>query len=149
MRTFSNLWFWIALAVLWSSVSHYILGVPYDMVVRAARRGGQSEEDLEDMVRVNVNRMLYISGTAGLWLLGLGCFVLTSLLILGFFYEVHLAQALFLMGFPLSLVGLLSLSTARLIRMEESRGEALRRRLIRHRFWTQVIAMISVFVTAL
>lgn len=149
MRTFSNLWFWIALAVLWSSVSHYILGVPYDMVVRASRKEGAAQQDLEDMVRVNTNRLLYISGVAGLWLLGSGCFILTMLALLGFVYDIDLAQALFLMGFPLSLVGLMSLNTARLIREQHLDGEALRRKLGWHRFWTQVIAMISVFVTAL
>ncbi len=149
MRTFSNLWFWIALAVLWSSVSHYIIGVPYDMVVRATRKEGQAQQDLEDMVRVNVNRLLYISGVSGLWLLGIGCFLLTTLALLGFVYDIDLAQALFLMGFPLSLVGLMSLNTARLIRERQLLGEALRRKLGWHRFWTQVIAMLSVFVTAL
>ncbi len=149
MRTFSNLWFWIALAVLWSSVSHYILGVPYDMVVRAARKEGAAQQDLEDMVRVNVNRMMYISGVAGLWLLGMGCFILTTLALLGFIYDIHLAQALFLMGFPLALIGLHSLNTAHLIRERQLLGDALRRKLGWHRFWTQVIAMLSVFVTAL
>ena len=49
MRSFSNLWFWIALAVVWSSASHWILGVPIDLVYRAGRIGGQAERDLEDL----------------------------------------------------------------------------------------------------
>ena len=61
MRSFSNLWFWIVLAVVWSSVSHWILGVPYDMVSRARRdSGGTAEADLEAIVRVNINRLLLI-----------------------------------------------------------------------------------------
>ncbi|MEC7258626.1 MAG: component of SufBCD complex, partial [Pseudomonadota bacterium] len=39
MRSFSNLWFWIALAVTWSTTSHWVLGVPFDMVNRARRNG--------------------------------------------------------------------------------------------------------------
>ena len=35
MRSFSNLWYWIALAVMWSTASHWVLGVPWDMVIRA------------------------------------------------------------------------------------------------------------------
>ena len=66
MRSFSNLWYWIALAVTWSSASHWVLGVPYDMVGRARKYGGQAAEDLNDMVRVNINRMLYIAGISGL-----------------------------------------------------------------------------------
>ena len=37
LRSFSNLWYWIGLAVFWSSVSHWILGVPYDSIMRAKR----------------------------------------------------------------------------------------------------------------
>ncbi len=149
MRSFSNLWFWIALAVLWSTASHWVLGVPYDMVLRARRNGGQAEQDLEDLVRINSNRLLYIANVSGLWLLGLGCFLLTGLCVLGFFYRVEIAQALFLLGFPMSIVGLLSLSTARLIYQEEARGELLRQRLTRHRLYVQMTGMVSIFVTAL
>ena len=149
MRSFSNLWFWIALAVLWSTASHWVLGVPYDMVLRARRHGGQAETDLEDLVRINTNRLLYIGGVSGLWLLGFGCFFLTTLALLGFVYDVEFAQALFLMGLPMSLVGLLSLSTARLIQQEQATGEGLRRRMTRHRSYVQMIGMVSIFVTAL
>lgn len=149
MRSFSNLWFWIALAVVWSTASHWVLGVPYDMVSRARRNGGQAAEDLEDLVRINTNRLLYISTVSGLWLLGFTCFVLTGLALLGFFYRVEFAQALFLLAFPMSIVGILNLSTARLIQQEQAQGEALWRRLSRHRTWVQAIGMVAIFVTAL
>ncbi len=149
MRSFSNLWFWIALAVLWSTASHWVLGVPYDMVLRARRHGGQAEQDLEDMVRININRLLFIAHVSGLWLLGMGCFLLTALGVLGFFYAVEIAQALFLLALPMSIVGLLSLSTARLIHQEASSGELLHRRLGRHRLYVQITGMISIFITAL
>lgn len=149
MGSFSNLWFWIALAVMWSTASHWVLGVPFDMVVRAGRNGEQAQVDLDDMVRINVNRLLFISGVSGLWILGIGCFLLTSLAILGFGYRFQLAQALFLLGFPMSLVWMLSLSTARLIRDEAATGAHLRKRLVRHRLWTQVIGMVFIFITAL
>jgi hypothetical protein len=149
MRSFSNLWFWIALAVVWSSVSHWVLGVPYDMITRARRQGGQAQQDLEDMVRINVNRMLYIGRVSGLLMLGFMTFVLSSLAILAFWYDVEFAQAVFLLALPLSIVGALSLSTARLIEAKEPRGEALHKRLMRHRVITQFIGMISIFVTAM
>lgn len=149
MRSFSNLWFWIALAVVWSTTSHWVLGVPFDMVQRARKSGGQAETDLEDMVRVNVNRLLFIGRVSGLWVLGFVCFALTSLLVLGWWYDVEIAQALFLIGFPLSLVGALSLSTARLIESEEPTGEPLYKRLTRHRIITQFIGMLSIFITTM
>jgi len=150
MRSFSNLWYWIALAVLWSTTSHWVLGVPFDMVLRARRQGGgEAQRDLEDMVRINAGRILHIADTLGPWLLAFASFVLTSLAILGFLYWVEFAQAVFLLLFPLSLVALMSLRTARRIRAREAKGEELRRILMRHRFWTQVVGMISIFVTAM
>ncbi|SLN38273.1 hypothetical protein TRL7639_01913 [Falsiruegeria litorea R37] len=149
MRSFSNLWFWIALAVVWSSASHWVLGVPFDMVIRARRVGGQAVVDLQDITRVNVNRILYVTDVSGIWILGFVCFLLSTLLVLGFYYWVEFAQALFLIGFPMSLVGLINLSTARRIRREDLQGADLSKRLTRCRIYTQIIGMISIFVTAL
>jgi putative effector of murein hydrolase LrgA (UPF0299 family) len=149
MRSFSNLWFWIVLAVVWSTTSHYGLGVPFDMVLRAKRHGGQTEVDLEDLVRINTNRLLFIAQMSGLWIAGFACFFLTMLGLLGFVYGNEFAQSLLLLALPLSLVGLLSLSTARAIQAQGAQGEGLRRRLTRHRLYTQIIGMVSIFVTAL
>ncbi len=149
MRSFSNLWFWISLAVVWSTASHWVLGVPYDMVQRADRHGGQPEVDLEDMVRINCNRMLYIGRVSGLWLLALTCAVLTGLGLLGFLYWIEFAQAVFLLAFPLAIVGGLSLATAGRIEAHELKGKALRRQLRRHRLYVQLIGVAAIFVTAM
>jgi hypothetical protein len=76
------------------------------------------------------------------------CFVLTGLFLLAFVYHIEFAEALFLLGFPLSLVGLLSINTAMLIRSEGMEPEVLFRRLRRHRTYVQFIGMFSIFVTA-
>lgn len=149
MRSFSNLWFWIALAVMWSTASHRVLGVPFDMVVRARRRGGEAMTDFEEMVRVNVKRMLLISRLSGAWILGLTCFLLTMIGVLAFWYGIEFAQAVFLLSFPMAIVGLLTLRTARAIAAEAPRGEALCRRILRLRLTVQAIGMVSIFVTAL
>jgi len=149
MRSFSNLWFWIALAVMWSTASHWVLGVPFDMLQRAKRGGGQAEIDLQDMVRINTNRMLYIARVSGLWLLGLTCFLLSTLALTGFMYGLEIAQALFLLGFPMSVVGIMSLSTARLLEQEEFQIDKIYKRLQRHRLYTQMVGVVSIFVTAL
>jgi putative effector of murein hydrolase LrgA (UPF0299 family) len=81
--------------------------------------------------------------------LGLGAAILTSLVILAFWYWVEFAQAVFLLTFPMTLVGLMSLNSARLIHDRQLAGEALRKRLLRHRIQTQVVGMISIFVTSL
>lgn len=148
MRSFSNLWYWIALAVLWSTVSHWVLGVPYDMVQRAARLGGDAQQELEDLVRINISRILYIVEYAGFWILALSCGVFTTLFILGFFYDLEFAQAVFLLIFPTTVVAVMSVLNARLILTNGLAGEALRKKMGSHRFWTQVIGVISIFITS-
>jgi hypothetical protein len=143
------MWYWIALAVVWSSASHYVLGVPYDMLQRARRNGGQAAVDLEDMVRIRCNRILYIGSISGLWIVAIDAFILTALGLFGFLYRMELAQAVFLILFPLSMVGALSLSTAQLIADQQLHDEALYRRLMRHRFWVQLIGIVAIFVTAM
>ena len=149
LRSFSNLWYWIALAVLWSSASHWVLGVPFDMIARARRDGGEALADLETLVRINTTRMLTIARTAGLLLVSGVCFAITTLIILGFWYRVEFAQAVLFLLVPVSILGLLSLRTSRLIAAGENTGAALCRRLTWHRLSTQVLGMIAIFVTAM
>ncbi len=149
MRSFSNLWFWIALAVAWSSVSHWVMGVPFDMVARSRREGGQAELDLMAAVQVSVNRMLMIARVSGLWAIGVLCFVITGLVLLGWVYNVELAQAIFLLAFPMSLVQMLNLRTAAKIEQAAPTPDEVRRILAGLRLKTQLIGAVSIFVTAM
>ena len=149
MRSFSNLWFWIVLAVIWSTANHWVLGVPWDMVMRARESEGQAQIDLEDMVRIHTNRLLYIVGESGLLLTGFASFLFTLLALTGFVYGREFAQAVFLLAVPMSIVGLISVFTAKAVREQELSGEALIRRLARQRLYTRIIGVISIFVTAM
>ena len=149
LRSFSSVWYWMVVAVVWSSVSHFVLGVPYDLVQRAKRYGDQALSDLEDVVRVNVNRLIHIGETAGLFLATFITFLLTGLLVLGFFYWIEFAQAIFLLAFPLTLVAIVTLSTARKISVSAPKGEDLFGVLHRLRLITQSIGMCALFVTAM
>ena len=149
MRSFSNLWYWIVLAVLWSTASHWVLGVPFDMISRAKKQSGQAQDDLEVMVRINVSRMLYIARAAGSWLVAIWAFALTVLVLLGFAYDNEFAQAVLFLYVPFSILMALSLRTSLLIEASEGMGEALHRRLLRHRVATQVLGMLAIFLTSL
>ena len=149
LRSFSNMWYWIALAVTWSKASYWVLGVPFDMVGRARRQGGQAADDLDDLARINANRIVLTVDEAGLWLAGFGSMLLSALLWAGFRYGIELAQAVFLLVFPLALVGWMSLRASRQIRAQAISGPELWHKLTRHRFWVQVIGLVSIFVTAL
>lgn len=149
MRSFSNLWYWIALAVAWSSASHRVMGVPWDMVQRARRVGGEAEADFEALVRINLNRILYIGEVAGMMLVAIVCFLLTCLGVLGFAFGQEFCQALVLILFPMSLRGLFALQTARRLDRLGLKGEPLRRALALHRLGVQALGLVSIFVTAM
>jgi hypothetical protein len=149
MRSFSNLWYWIALAVVWSSASHYIMGVPYDMLQRARRQGGEALADFETMARINASRIINIVDVAGLFLLAFWMFLLTALVVLAFWYGVEFAQAVVLIALPMSLVFALTIRLAWRLAVAPVQGEALIRAFVRQRFWTQVIGMVAIFVTAM
>jgi len=148
MRSFSNLWYWIAIAVTWSTTSHWVLGVPFDMLQRARRQGGQADADFEAMVRINVNRLNEIHRISGVWLVVFASMMISALVVLGFWYDVEFAQAVFLIAFPLSIVAGLSFRTAERIAATGETGEPLKRRMMRHRFATQIVGMIALFLTA-
>jgi hypothetical protein len=118
------------------------------MLQRARRQGGQADADFEAMVRINVNRLNYIRGISGVWMVVFASMVISALVILGFWYDVEFAQAVFLLAFPLSIVAGLGFRTAGKIAAADERGEALKRRLIRHRFATQIVGMLALVTTA-
>lgn len=150
MRSFSNLWYWIGLAVLWSSVSHWVLGVPYDSILRAKRgKPADAMEDFETLVRVNVKRIQYIVEVSGVWIALFGSALLTALGVVAFYYRIEFAMAVFLLVAPMTIVAGMSVRTARLIRENGDKGETLIRRMVRHRFATQFVGMLAIFATAM
>lgn len=152
MRSFSNLWYWIALAVVWSTASHWVLGVPFDLVLRARRRGGAAAEDLQAITRANIRRLLRIGREAGLVLAVIVPGLLSFLAVSGFVFGSELAQAVFLLAFPLAIVWLASLRLAQHLEAAFEAGittEQLDRALSRHRITVQSIGLVAITVTAL
>ncbi len=149
LHTFSNFWYWLSVAVTWAMVSHWVLGVPFDMVLRARRHGDAAIADLEALVAINVRRLLTITDIAGLWLAGVTAFSLSTLAMMGFWYGFELAQGVFCLAFPLSAVAVMNIRMSRRFAQKQPMGDALPAALLRMRFWIQVIAMISIFVTAM
>jgi len=152
MRSFSSLWYWIAMAVLWSTTSHWVLGVPFDMVLRARRKGGAAAEDLVALTTINVRRLLTIGREAGMALVLVVSCLLSMLVVLGFVYRMEFAQALALLTVPMAAVGLLSLRAA--ARLEPvlaagSDAETVSRALMRHRVAIQAVGLVAITATSL
>ncbi|CUX83127.1 MAG: hypothetical protein HLUCCA05_11805 [Roseibaca calidilacus] len=148
MRSFSSVWFWIILALAWSSVSQNVMGAPFDLIVKARRTGGQAAEDLNTLVGIFVRRRLVVVRRAGHWVLGFQVMVLTTVCIMAFGYAMEFAQAVFLLFLPLTLTQLLTLRLAFRIEHDRMRDARLQRALLRHRLWIQLVGLVAIFVTA-
>lgn len=148
-RSFSSLWYWITLAVFWSMLSHFVVGVPYDMIQRAQRTDDpQARIDLERLSQITARRLSQVGATAGVVVAAVAGFLLSAVFLLGFIYGIELCQAIFLLAFPFCIVTVLSVRTAREILEKEPTGTDLTNGLKRHRLFTQLIGVISIFITA-
>ncbi|WP_417807782.1 component of SufBCD complex [Thioclava sp.] len=151
LRSFSNMWYWIALAVVWSSASHWVMGVPWDMVGRARRRGGLAATDLVEITFINARRLDGIWADAGVAISIILPFILSFLAISGFFYGAEISQAVFLFALPLSGVFALSVSLSHRLCTQpdvEKSPEMVIHALSRHRVWVQAIGVASIIFTS-
>ena len=147
-RSFSNLWYWIALAVAWSRASYWVVGVPFDLVRRAARGDGAALDDLTALAGVHAQRMVRIADASGLLMTGFAWFAVTALALLGFLYRVELAQALLALAAPMSVVAWLNLRTARAM-LRAERPDELPTLMLRQRRRVQALGIASIFFTAM
>ncbi|MAQ39286.1 MULTISPECIES: hypothetical protein [Thioclava] len=152
LRSFSNLWYWIALAAVWSSASHWVLGVPWDMVIRARRKGGEAAEDLAAMTALNARRLNRIRRDAGFSMSISIPFMLSFLLITGFIYGSETAQAFALLLVPMMGVFGLSLRLAHKLDADPALAHdptLAIKALSRHRVNVQAIGVVAIIVSAL
>jgi hypothetical protein len=146
-RSFSSLWFWLVLSVLWSSASHWVLGVPHDLI-RRARRDEQAQRDLEDLLRVNVHRLLfYVRGSGPVSVAGTA-FVLSALLVLSL-RGIEFAQAVLCLLLPMIPVFVLRIRLALQFELGQHGSADLDRVLTRHRTAVQLIGVIAIFLTGI
>ena len=148
MRSFSSVWFWIVVALFWSAVTQTILGASYDVIVRARKSGGQALADLQTLVDIHVRRSLTVMRRVGHWIVGFVSASLALLFMLAFVYRLELAQAVFLLMLPLTIIRLMNLRMAFRIEREHIHGERLIRVLLRHRLSIQFLGVITIFATA-
>lgn len=149
MRSFSSVWFWIVLALFWSSVNQVILGVPYELVFRAKK--GEDARDVVDMhtlIDVHIRRRLRVVRRAGHWIFGFSAAFLTMLFVLAFSYRIEFAQAVFTIMLPFTIVQLLTLRLAFRIERQNLREGPLCRAILTHRLYVQLLGVVSIFVTA-
>jgi hypothetical protein len=146
LRSFSNLWYWIVLAMLWSTLSHWTIGVPWHIVARARRGDTRAQADMQALAEINGERILAGTEQSATFLVAAATFLATGLAVLGWVYGVEFCQALFLLIFPAMLVGAMTVATARRLRAEGY--EDVAGRLRTHRLGVQILGVLFIFVTA-
>ena len=148
LDTFSNIWFWAAVVVSWAVACHWLIGVPFDMLLRARRGGEQEMADLETMVDINVRRIIWFQQITGAGAAAVSAFFLAGTGLLAIWYRYEPAIGVFILGLPLLAVLLVNLQLAMSLHQRPLQGRDLLARLFRARLWTQVLAAVSLFFTA-
>jgi hypothetical protein len=146
LRSFSSLWYWIAVAVFWIAATGRVLGISFASVNRA-RGGGLALMQLETMTHIAAQ--IWSAGWQKwqvLWV-ALAAATLASLSLLAFSYGIELAQALWFLVFPYLMILALQLRLALRILGENISDEALIQVMYRFRIKVQVIGFIFIFPT--
>lgn len=148
LSTFGSVWFWLAIVVSWAVACHWLIGVPFDVLVHA-RRGSQSHmEDLEQLVRINVRRIVWFYDVAGTGSAALVAFLVSGIALLAVGYRFEFAQGLLILVGPLLVVAAMNVRLAFELSRAPLTGDALVARLLRVRLWTQVIAVATLFAVS-
>ena len=148
-KSFSSVWFWIMIGVSWSVMCHWTLGVPYDALMRADQKGGDYANEAERLAKLNIARIARTFQKGGTIVTALACFFLAIIATFGFFYDYELAQAIFVLLAPLTLVSAINVRLAMRLDRDAVTGEALRDALVSRRFWNQVIGLTSIIFSVL
>ncbi|KGJ03498.1 hypothetical protein SAMN04487972_1188 [Paracoccus halophilus] len=160
-RSFGSIWFWVVLILAWTLAGRHVLGVPTEVVMAAHRAAPDPDDDpaallLLDWLSLTLPRR-ELSRGAGVALIGMGAFALTTLAVLGFVYGLEMAQALVLLTLPFALIRLIEMRLARhlsaiLRRAEtglsvsEPAAEAARM-MRRHRLVVTLVSILAVALT--
>jgi hypothetical protein len=143
-RSFSSLWYWIAVAAFWVLITRRVMGLPQDMLQRA-RAGGDDLGALETMAHLQAQRLMRYWRQGAVFGVALASGVLALTTVLAFWHGVELAQALWFLICPLVIIWAMSARAAMLVLNGFGQGDALLKVMYRFRFRLQLIAIAFVF----
>lgn len=146
-RSFSVLWFWIALIGFWTVVTRRVMGVPHDLVL-AARLDARAADDVLWLARFDVRRRLALPAVQRVAMVAGAAFVLSALLALAL-SGLEAAQALLLMLAPWVGIEGMRHRLAHRLDAEAPDARTLVHRLVWHRIAVQGVATLSVSATLL
>ena len=146
MTSFWSIWFWIVLVIAWSMTAHWTLGVPYDAIVNAERKGGIFAEQAENLAYINAQRIVYYFDKAGVYLIAFICFFIAGIGTAGYYFSVEFFQAMFVLLVPLMLPNVFAVRLAFVLKNQQPTGKDLLKLLFRRRLWNQVIGLFAIIL---
>ena len=146
--TFSSVWYWIFLAIAWSSRTHWTIGVPFDSIVRADKLGGTWESDLDAIAHAMSARFALLAGQGGPWIIGIAAFFLTGLITASVLTENEMVRGLTALALPMAIVEFGDVRLALRIHRTGLLGHDLRRAIVWRRFLNQVTGLFSLTLAA-
>ncbi|MEE9454012.1 MAG: hypothetical protein V3V13_06485 [Paracoccaceae bacterium] len=147
--SFWSIWYWILTIIAWSMTAHWTLGVPFDMIVNANKKGGIFAEQCDALIEINIARYIYYFDLAGAYILALVAFVLAAVATLGFYLGIEAFMALFMLILPLNIVMGFTVRFAYRARREGWQGVELRKKIRWRRFWNQLIGVLAITATSI
>lgn len=148
-RSFSSLWYWIMLAVIWARVTRSAMGVPHDLLARARRLGGQAQTDVETLARIHAERYVYYWSRGKLFQVAFLAFVVSGLFVLAIAFRFEFAQAVLFFLLPLAMIAANSVRGAHQVLADSGQGEALHQLIWRQRVFVQVVGFTFISLTAI
>ena len=144
LTSFWSIWYWVVVVIAWSMTAHWTLGVPYDAIINAERKGGVFAEQCESLAYINAQRLVYYFEKAGLYIIGIITFLLSGIGTAGYFLGIEFFQALFVLLTPLVVPNIFSVRLAFKLKSVQPVGADLRKMLLRRRLWNQVIGLVAI-----
>ncbi|MFQ1702750.1 component of SufBCD complex [Loktanella agnita] len=119
------------------------------MIYRARKEGGAAAHDLDQLVAINVRRLMQLSHIAGLWLSAFVAFILSSIAMMAFYYGSELAQGILLLMLPVTIVAVMNLRKSHQYELKQPTGKVLIKELLHLRLIIQSIGVVAIFFTAM
>ncbi|MCA8878437.1 MAG: component of SufBCD complex [Rhodobacteraceae bacterium] len=148
LRSFSDVWYWLMLGVVWTRVMHAPMGVPAELIHRARRGSPEAADDLARLTAIRVRHERDVARALGAWRVAFWSCALTACGLAAYLYFVEFAQAVFLLLAPYALVRLLVARTAARMDAAMPSDDALVRAHLRLRRQVQVVVLPAVFLSA-
>ncbi len=142
-------WYWLLVAILWIRAIQWTLGIPND-VMRAAQNGDvQARKDALSLMDMHIRSVTRDFHHFGVVLVLMTCFVLASFATLGFWNDVTMLQGVFLITFPMVLIGGMDIRLAMRLQKQPVDWNGLCRIYRRQRWFKLVLALLFLMTSML